>query len=220
MRKFINIVLIAVLVVSAFFAGMNVSNYRTTDASILDNFRSVSSVQPAEVDFSPLWKAWHTLEEKYVPATTTATATLSTDDRVWGAIQGLAQSYDDPYTTFLPPVENEMFEEDISGEFGGVGMEIGKRDGLITVIAPLKDTPAERAGMLSGDKIIQIDGESTENMTVDEAVRHIRGEIGTEVVLKVAREGAGELLDISVVRDTIKIPTIKTEHREDGIFVI
>ena len=220
MNKLTNFILIAILVGSAFFVGLQFGASGKTSADVLNNFRAVASTEPAGVDFSPLWKAWHLLEEKYVPATTTPDAGLSAEDRVWGAIQGLAESYDDPYTSFLPPVENEMFEEEISGEFGGVGMEIGKRDGLITVIAPLKDTPADRAGILAGDKVIQIDGKSTENMTVDEAVQNIRGEIGTEVVLKIAREVANELLDIEITRDNIKIRTITTTKREDGIFVI
>lgn len=207
----------SILLGVAFFTGIQIGAH-SSEASILDGLVFMDATQPEEVDFSAFWKAWHLLEEKYIPATTTEA--ISDEDRVWGAIQGLARSYDDPYTVFLPPVESEMFEEEISGEFGGVGMEVGQRNGIITVIAPLKDSPAEAAGLQAGDRVIEIDGESTEGMTVDEGVRHIRGEIGTEVVLKILREDTSEILDVTIVRDTIKIPTSDAYLRSDGVFVI
>lgn len=181
-------------------------------------FASSNAVQPIGVDFSPLWKAWSTLESKYVPS---GTSTAITDEeRVWGLIQGLAASYEDPYTVFLPPADNEIFEDDISGEFSGVGMEIGIRNSVLTVIAPLKGTPAERAGILAGDIILRIDGAPTDDLSIDEAVKLIRGEKGTEVVLTMAREGEGEFVEISVIRDVIEIPTINTRTTKEGIFVI
>lgn len=178
----------------------------------------VSAVQPINVDFTPFWKAWNTIESKYVPV---STSTVVTDEeKVWGAIKGLAASVGDPYTVFLPPADNEVFAEDISGNFEGVGMEIGMRAGLLTVIAPLKGTPAERAGVLPGDVIIRIDGAPTDNLAIDEAVKLIRGEGGTTVTLTIAREGESEFIDIPIVRDVIEIPTIQTTLRDDGIFVI
>lgn len=203
----------------AFFAGLQVGTYQETDASTLPDISFTRSTPPDDVDLSPLWKAWHLLDEKYVPAGT-STEALTDEEKLWGAIQGLARAYGDPYTVFLPPAETEMFNEEISGLFGGVGMEIGRRDNMLMVIAPLRGTPAEAAGVLAGDYIIEINGESTENMTVDVAVKIIRGEPGTEVSLRLAREGAGEFIDVTIVREEIKIPTIETELRTDGIFVI
>ena len=102
------------------------------------------------VDFSPFWKTWNLIDEKFV-----GTATTTTDqERVWGAIEGLVTSLGDPYSVFLPPVDSETFAENISGNFGGVGMEVGMRDNALTVIAPLKNTPAERAAILSSYKIL------------------------------------------------------------------
>jgi carboxyl-terminal processing protease len=141
------------------------------------------------------------------------------EDRIWGAIEGLVDSYDDPYTVFLPPEDAAIFEEDISGNFSGVGMEVGIRDDVVTIIAPLPGTPAEKAGLLAGDVIVRIDESSTDGMNIDEAVRLIRGERGTEVVLMIFREGESEFLEISVIRDTITIPTTKTEIRDD-VFII
>lgn len=177
-----------------------------------------SDTPPAGIDFSPLWKAWRILEEKHVAATTTASTTPQ--EQLWGTIEGLAQSYGDPYTVFFPPKEAELFADDIAGEFGGVGMEIGMKNDTLTVIAPLKDTPTERAGILAGDYILQIDGKNTSGLSIDEAVLAIRGEPGTTVVLTIAREGESKTHDISVVREIIKIPTIKTHLEPNGIFVI
>jgi len=169
-------------------------------------------------DFSSFWKVWNIIDEKFVPTNDEVVA--DSQERMYGAIQGLAASLGDPYTTFFPPVESEMFESTIRGNFGGVGMEVGMRDGVLTVIAPLKDTPAEKAGVRSGDIIIAIDDELTQGSSVDESVQKIRGEIGTKVILTMMREGVEESFDVEIVRDTINIPTLDTELRPDGIFVI
>jgi carboxyl-terminal processing protease len=107
------------------------------------------------LNLSPFWKAYNILEEKFVNV---KEEEITEEKKVFGAISGLVDSYGDPYTTFLPPTQNEDFEETISGVFVGVGMEVGIRDGFITVISPLKDSPAERAGIKSEDKLIAING--------------------------------------------------------------
>jgi len=163
------------------------------------------------------WEVWETLDERFVSASTTDP--LSAEERLDGAIQGLVESYGDPYTVYLPPEDAAIFESDIAGNFEGVGMEVGIRDDVLTIIAPLPGTPAERAGVRAGDQIIRIDGESTDGMGVDAAIKRIRGEKGTEVMLTIYREGEEELKEIGIVRDTINIPTIETESK-DGVFVI
>ncbi len=175
--------------------------------------------QPAAVDFAPFWKAWNLINEKYVPASTTAEQ-VGEQEKVYGAIGGLASSLGDPYTVFFPPVESELFESDIRGNFEGVGMEVLAQDGTITVISPLKGSPAERAGIQAGDKIISIDSEPTANLTTEEAVRKIRGPGGTRVALTLVRNGAKEPLEISITRAVIDIPVIKTEHLPGGIFKV
>jgi carboxyl-terminal processing protease len=174
--------------------------------------------KPGQVDFAPFWKAWDVINEKFVPATTTKE--INDQTKVWGAIGGLAGSLGDPYTVFLPPVEKEIFEGDVRGNFEGVGMEVGLRDGILTVVAPLKNTPAYRAGIESGDKIIEIDKTSTYNLSTDEAVSKIRGQKGTPVVFTILRGDSSEPIEITVVRDVINIPTLDTEMRPDGVFVI
>ena len=182
------------------------------------NFPLGEAMAPEDVDLYPVWKAWYLLENRFVPATTTDP--ISNDERIWGMIQGLADSYGDPYTTFMPPVEAAQFEEDISGKFGGVGMEIGVEGGVLVVIAPLKNTPAERAGIRAGDKIVSINGEITQGLSVDDAISKIRGEAGSAVLLGIMREGEANIIEIEVVRDIIVVPTLNSSLRADGIYVI
>lgn len=169
------------------------------------------------VDLEPLFKASDLLDENFIPATTTDP--LTNEDKLWGAIQGLTQAYGDEYTVFLPPIEKEVFESEISGNFEGVGMEIDVRNGVLTVVSPLKGTPAYRAGIESGDLILQIDGEDTRGLSVGAAVQKIRGPKGSTVVFHISRNGAAPF-DIPVVRDTIDLPTVETTLRDDGVFVI
>ncbi len=193
--------------------------------------------QPEGIDFGPVWKAWRILDSRFVDAYATSTEATSTDatttdattsatstekyqKRVWGLISGLTDSMGDPYTVFLPPSESKIFNADISGSFEGVGMEIVIRDRVLTVVSPLKDTPAFNAGIKAGDMIVKIDGKTTKDMSIREAVSRIRGEKGTKVSFDIVRKGVNKILKISVVRDTIQIPTIKTKKRADGIFVI
>jgi carboxyl-terminal processing protease len=180
---------------------------------------------PEDVDLTPLWTAWAAIDEKFVPAavSTSSIAAASTTDagekRVWGMIQGLAGSLDDPYTYFLPPVEQKQFEDDMSGAFEGVGMEIAVRDQVLTIVSPLKGSPAERAGLKAGDKILEIDGEITRGLDITTAVSHIRGEKGTAVRFLIAREGESETKEYSVTRDVINVPIVTTEWK-GNVFVI
>jgi len=174
---------------------------------------------PGNVDLNQFWTAWNLLEQNYVP--THSSTTPSAQERVWGAIGGLTDSYGDPYTVFLPPQQAGVFNSDISGQFEGVGMQMDTNvQGQIIVVAPLKGSPAQQAGMQSGDIVEAIDGTTTQGMTLDEAVNLIRGPAGSTVTLTVARQGVPQPLTIKIVRQTINIPEINTYGRGDGIFVI
>lgn len=175
--------------------------------------------KPSEVDFSLFWKAWNVLDEKYVATHGTTTDDTTAEERVYGAIAGMTAAFGDPYTVFFPPEEAKEFEEEISGNFEGVGMEVGMKDEMLTVISPLKGTPAARAGIKTGDKILKIDDLVTLGISVDEAIDRIRGKKGTEVALTLQR-GDDEPFVLKVVRDVIDIPTIETFKRPDGVFVI
>ncbi|GEM_PF-427841 len=175
---------------------------------------SANNEKPA--DFDQFWKVWNLINEKYVP---TKHKAVSNQEKVWGAIGGLANSLGDPYTFFMPPQEKSLFEQDVNGSFGGVGMQIGSKSGVLTVIAPMKGSPAERAGIMKGDKIYLIDGATTTEMSIDKALYLIRGEIGKSVKLTIIRDGEKAPLEFSVVREAIQVPTIETEKKGD-VFII
>ena len=205
--------LIAIII---FAAGFQIGTRRSASIS---SRQFLNATTTEKVDLEPFWKAWDLLDEKFSPATST-TPPITGQDKVWGAIEGLALSYNDPYTVFFPPAESKSFEEEISGSFGGVGMEIGVKNGQLTVIAPLKNTPADKAGILAGDKVVKIGDVSTENMNTDEAISLIRGEIGTPVIITIVRDGESQPLVKTLVRAEIEIPTVSTKTTPENVFVI
>jgi len=213
------IVYVIVFVLALFIIFMAGTYYGYTKRPSVEKIAGVinkNNTVEIKADLDPFWKAWSILKEKSIYAKDI----VDEQDYVWGAISGLASSFGDPYTVFLPPEENEEFEEEVRGSFEGIGAELGVKDKLLTVIAPLKNTPAEKAGLKSGDKIIEIDKKSTTDITSDDAVKLIRGPKGTSVSLTILRPGEKSTREILVMRDKIEIPIIETENREDGVFVI
>ncbi len=206
---------VVVLIFLFFVFGTYIGSRYSAQVEKFVPLSTLSSDAKTDVDFSSFWKVWNAIDEKYPGA-----SEISDQERVYGAIKGLVGSIKDPYSTFFDPYETEIFEDDIAGNFSGVGMEVGIKDGILTVIAPLKDTPAYKAGIKSGDKILKIDSEITSDMTIDEAIKKIRGEKGTVVTLTIFNENSVEPEEIKITRDTINVPTLDTELRKDGIFVI
>ncbi len=204
------------VVVIAFGTGAFYGSTRAASSSMSSLAQSSVPVDE-KINFDPFWKAWDVLNKKFVSSHKTD---VKPQDKVWGAIEGLASSYGDPYTVFMPPEEAKLFETEISGNFEGVGMEIDIRDSIITVVSPLKGSPAEKAGVRSGDKVLKIDDKVTTGLKVEEAVKLIRGKKGTTVHLTILREGIRAPLEINIVRDVIKFPTLDSELRPDGIYVI
>lgn len=215
-RSLLGIGLAMLLAAATFFSGLHIGSGMKLEANLASFFRPETRADDS-IDLTRFWHVWNLLDEKFVSSTTTDPVT--SQERIDGAISGLVSSYDDPYTIYLPPVEATMFGEEIAGNFSGVGMEVGMREGMVTVIAPLPNTPAEKAGIIAGDTLIKIDGETTEGMNVDEAVQRIRGEQGTTVTLTIFREGETEFREIAIVRDTIAIPTSKTEIKGDTFII-
>ena len=201
-----------------FVLGQNQINNPVDGLNIVNNFALTTTGTTTDtIDMKPFWEAWKILDQKFVA--TKSAKSASAQDKIWGAIQGMTSSFGDPYTVFMPPEEAKSFDEDISGGFEGVGMEVGQKDGILTVISPLKGTPAAKAGVLAGDKIVEINGTSTVDMSVDAAIKLIRGPKGTEVKFKIAREGKSDYIEIKVIRDVISVPTVDTETK-NGVFII
>ncbi len=209
-------VIVLVLVFGAgFFIGSN-SDSPAIEVTGIDN-KEPPTLDPnvKNVDFAQFWDVWSRLQEKFVDP-----SKMDKEKMVYGAISGLVNSLDDPYTVFFPPQEAKTFEDDIRGSFGGIGAEIGMQKGILTVVAPLKNSPAEKAGLQAKDMILKIDGKDTAKMTVDEAVRNIRGERGTQVKLLVFRDSFEVPKEIAITRDTIRIPIVKHESKGNGIYYI
>lgn len=142
------------------------------------------------------------------------------DNKVFdGALSGMVSSLGDPYTVYFDKELTQSFSEEMSGSFSGIGAEIGIKDNTLTVVAPLKDTPADKAGILAGDSILKINGESTEGLSSDEAVSKIRGEKGTEVVLTIFRQGDTDAREFKIIRDEIIVQSV-TYKKEKDIAVI
>ena len=184
--------------------------------TIVKGLANLKEGKEESVDFKLFWDAWNILKEKYVDADK-----LDNQNLVYGAISGMFGATGDPYSVFMPPTEAKSFAQEVSGEFGGIGAELGIRQNQLIIIAPLKGTPAERAGIQAGDKIVKIYDEFTAGITVEEAVNKIRGEKGTKVTLTIVRDGWEEAKEYTITREIIQIPTldwkiINSQGKEDS----
>ena len=141
---------------------------------------------------------------------------VNVDNLVKGAVNGMVQTLD-PHSSYLTPDMLKQVEVETKGVFGGLGIEIGMKDGFLTVIAPIEDTPAARAGIQAGDKIIRIENESTKNMNVMDAVKRLRGEPGSKVTITIVRESLTEPKVYTLTRDIIKVKSVKSKSMGDGI---
>jgi carboxyl-terminal processing protease len=169
---------------------------------------------PTEVDFREFWAIWDAVKEKYVDQP------VDESKMFYGALEGMVRGLGDPHSVYFPPKEADAFAKDLAGELEGIGAEIGVKDGVITVIAPLPESPAERAGLKTGDKILMIDKTDTHGLSLDEAVGKIRGASGSTVALIVTRDGLDEAQELKIVRAKITIPTVITEKKDGNIAYI
>jgi len=208
------VIVIVALTGGAFYFGYQKGTQKPQTV-IIRGVANLEEGKPEAVDFSLFWDAWRTLKEKYVDADK-----INNQDLVYGAVSGLLGSLKDPNSVFMPPSDAKKFNEDIKGEFSGIGAEIGIRNDQLVIVAPLKNTPAERAGLESGDKILKIDDTITFGLNVDEAVKLIRGEKGTTVVLTILRNGWEKSREIPIVRDVIQVPTLDWEIKNGNILYL
>jgi carboxyl-terminal processing protease len=175
--------------------------------------------QYRDVDFQQFWEVWQLLQTDYIDS-----SQLDQEQMVYGAIQGMTAAVGDPYTMYLPPVEDKRAEEELAGSFYGIGIELGYIDGTLAVVSPLKGMPAEQKGVQAGDLILHARDdqkgldEDAANWSLDEAVNKIRGEKGTEITLTLYRKNNGaEPFDVSIPRGEIVIPSVELAFVEhDG----
>lgn len=180
----------------------------TPDQAVIVN----QTAPDKQLDFGLFWKVWDLVQEKYVDR-----EKLDARQMLYGAINGMLASTGDPYTTFFDPEENKDFNEKISGNFEGVGAEIGMRNNILTIVAPLDGSPAEKAGLRANDKILKIDDADATLYTLDEAVRKIRGPKGSQVKLTIFREGEENTREVTITRDTITVKSVELEWKEGNV---
>ena len=222
-----HLIAIAILVF-VFYGGVAWGKHLTkptiTDSSVADFVQRLSNPKdifasdpeenkPDKLDFNIFWDVWKKVNNNYV----SQDATKDTKKRVYGAIKGMVASLGDPYSVFFDPDETKDFTTELDGKFTGIGAELGVRDGILTVIAPIEGMPAEKAGLLAGDKVIKVNDELTNDMTIEDAVKKIRGEKGTEVTLTVLHKNAKETSEIKIIRDEIDIKSVTYEKKEGDV---
>lgn len=208
-NNFTNIFLGISIVVFIFGVGYKAGEYKGTSSKIekpsynLPNAKNTQNNK--NLDFSLFWEAWEKLEQKYVDK-----KKIDPQKMFYGAIKGMIASVDDPYTFFLTPDENKQSKDDLGGKFEGIGAQLGMESGRIAIVAPLKQSPAEKAGIKTGDFILNVNGESTKNWTLIQAVAKIRGPKGTKVKLTLERNS--KEFEITIVRDQIKVNTVELNY--------
>jgi carboxyl-terminal processing protease len=200
-KSFALLVGLVLLVTAAYFLGFQSGIQKAKPEIVYRDNPEIAA------DFSLFWQAWDTFKENYIYS-----KDLTDQEMLYGAISGMINSANDSYSVFLKPGDAQKFEEDLSGSFGGIGAQIDIRNNQLMIVSPLKDTPAERAGLKSGDKILKIDDTFTNTIyTVEEAVKLIRGPKRTTVTLTILREEWESSKEFPIIRDIINVPTLDWE---------
>ncbi len=172
----------------------------------------VNAKKDEKADLSLYWKVWQELEGKYVDHDV-----VEDEKLIYGSIKGMVKSLDDPYTEFMTPDETKQFTEGLEGTLEGIGAELTVEEKSLIILSPIKGSPAEKAGLKSGDIIYMIDGAMATDMTIVEAITKIRGEKGTTVTLTIIRDKFKEPFDVSIVRDSIDIENVTVEKLDGDI---
>ena len=203
--KLINFVLFLAFTVIVFGSGYKLGEYKTRSSIALP---ANSATNISNLDFTLFWNVWAELEKKYVDK-----KKLNAKKMFYGAVKGMVAAIEDPYTFFLTPDENKQSKDDLSGKFEGIGAQLGLKEERVVVIAPLKQSPAEAAGVRAGDFINKVDGAQTTGWTLFQAVSKIRGPKGTKVKLTLEREG--KELEVTIIRDEIVVASVELSYEKN-----
>jgi carboxyl-terminal processing protease len=205
---------VSVFVLIALFASFRYGLYLGKQGFVFEpkEFSIVNQKNRAfDVDYNLLWEAIDTINQKYIDRP------VDQQKILYGAIHGAVAAAGDQYTQFFDPHELQEFQNQLSGTFEGIGAEIGKKDNNLVIISPLADSPAEKAGLKPQDLIVSVNGESTTDWSVDQAVSKIRGPHGTEVTLTIYHQGDSKTQDIKITRQKIEVKSVKLEYKQqDG----
>jgi carboxyl-terminal processing protease len=222
MRQFprgLIVVCASALLILGFTAGMFLGRQQGLRAAVPEgegrvlNQGDVPAYLEDDVDFRQFWDVWNLVKESFYRQP------VSDKALYYGAIKGMVSAADDRYTVYFDPEEAAQFTSDLEGNFDGIGAEIGVKDDQLTVVAPLPDSPAEKAGLMAGDRILFIDDTDTTGMAVEEAVSLIRGPKGTQVTLTITHDGVQDATDVTITRDTITVNSVEWKMEGDIAYI-
>jgi carboxyl-terminal processing protease len=199
------------LIAGSFFWGAKFGSQVPKNV-VVRGVTNLESSTGASIDFGTFWQAWQLIDDRYLN-----NKNISTQEKVYGAIGGLVASLKDPHTEFFTPEEGKKFQQDVQGNFSGIGAELAIKNNQLVIIAPLKDSPASRAGLQAGDQIVKINATSTDGLGIDKAVSFIRGPENTEVVLTIFRKSWEKPKEIKITRAQIVAPTLDFEMKDGTI---
>ncbi|MST03946.1 MAG: S41 family peptidase [Candidatus Pacebacteria bacterium] len=209
-KAFFQIIISVFIILGVYYIGF-IFGTRHPKQIVVEGIKNMTD-SDIKADMGIFWEAFQKLRVNHYDSDKT-----TEKDFVYGAISGLASTFGDPNTVFFEPVESKKFKDDISGSFGGIGAEIGIKEGSLMIVAPIKDSPSDRAGLKPGDRIFKIEGKITSEMTVPEAVNVIRGKIGTQVNLSIYRDTWAAPKEFSITREEIVLPNLESKMLDDKI---
>jgi len=218
-KKQLIITILAIII--AFLLGWKVAEYTLASQRIIIETEEGPKLvetydNPQNVNLNLFWEVWEKLEFSYLDAT----KVTNDKELVYGSIKGLANALDDPYTVFMTPEETKEFDEALYNSLEGIGVELTVEEGLLVVLSPIKNSPAEKAGIMHGDIIFKIEGETTAEMTLYDAIMNIRGPKGSEVTLTIIRIDEEEPFDVTIKREEIEVESVVYELMSDNIAYI
>jgi len=209
------VVLGCVILGSGVWIGWNAGRNYPKNIVVSEATNITPDASGTTANFNTFWEAWQDIsnDSLWTPSTTP-------QQRMYGAISGMVASLGDPYTEFFTPADSNQFQQDITGNFGGIGAELGENSSTqIVVISPLAGTPAAKAGLKPEDVVAAINGSSTDGMNVDDAVNLIRGAVGTNVTLSIFRQGWSAPKNFTITRSDIQVPTVEFSMKGDIAYI-
>lgn len=209
MGRFQLVLVVLITFLAGYYFGVNKVNVDWKNYKpVLNVVNKEPPLGIVNIDFNPFWSVWQKLVANYYDK-----SKLDQQKMLNGAISGMVQSVGDPFTLYLPPVQNNNFKQGLAGQFSGIGAELGMKDNNIIIISPLDGSPAEKAGIKPGDVILKVDKESTEGWDLSKAVTKIRGPQGSGVTLNILHKDEKAPKDITIVRNVITVKSVTMDIR-------